>query len=110
MIAGCATRMAIQTAPAIRVAQLVREQQAQARERERLEQELHIARQIQQAFLPKDLPELAGWQVATYYEPARAVGGDFYDFLAFADGHLGIVIGDVSGKGIPAALLMTTTR
>jgi serine phosphatase RsbU (regulator of sigma subunit) len=102
--------LAIQAAPAIRVAQLVREQQAQARERERLEQELRIAQQIQQAFLPKDLPELAGWQVATYYQPARAVGGDFYDFLAFADGRLAIVIGDVSGKGIPAALLMTTTR
>jgi hypothetical protein len=102
--------LAIQAAPAIRVAQLVREQRAQARERERLEQELRIARKIQQAFLPKDLPELAGWQVATYYQPARAVGGDFYDFLVFADGSLAIVIGDVSGKGIPAALLMTTTR
>lgn len=102
--------LANQTAPAIRVAQLVREQQAQAHEHERLEQELHIARQIQQAFLPRDLPELAGWQVDRYYQPARAVGGDFYDFLAFADGRLAIVIGDVSGKGIPAALLMTTTR
>lgn len=103
-------RLAIQVAPAIRVAQLVREQQAQALERERLEQELRIAQQIQQAFLPRDLPELVGWQVATYYHPARTVGGDFYDFLPFADGRLGIVIGDVSGKGIPAALLMTTTR
>lgn len=107
---GLLNRLAIQAAPAIRVAQLVREQQAQALERERLEQELRIARQIQRAFLPKDLPQLPGWQVATYYQPARAVGGDFYDFLPFADGRLGIVIGDVSGKGIPAALLMTTTR
>ncbi|HEV2581716.1 MAG TPA: GAF domain-containing SpoIIE family protein phosphatase [Ktedonobacteraceae bacterium] len=107
---GLLNQLAIQAAPAIQVAQLVREQQAQALERERLEQELCIAQQIQRAFLPRDLPELVGWQVATYYQPARAVGGDFYDFLPFADGRLGIVIGDVSGKGIPAALLMTTTR
>ena len=102
--------LAVQAAPAIRVAQLVHEQQLQAREQERLEEELRIARQIQKAFLPKDLPELAGWQVATYYQPARTVGGDFYDFLLFEDGRLGIVIGDVTDKGIPAALLMTTTR
>ena len=107
---GLLNRLAIRAAPAIRVAQLVREQQAQARERERLEEELRIARQIQQAFLPQDLPTLPGWQLAAYYQPAHEVGGDFYDFLTFADGRLGIVMGDVSGKGIPAALLMTTTR
>ncbi len=104
------SRLAIQAAPAIRVAQLARKQEAQARERERLEQELRVARLIQHAFLPKDLPALSGWQVAAYYQPARAVGGDFYDFISFEDGRLGIVIGDVSDKGIPAALLMTTTR
>ena len=114
---GLLDRLAIHAAPAIRVAQLVRErehllreQQTQARERERFEQELDIARQIQHAFLPKDLPELAGWQVNAYYQPARAVGGDFYDFLLFEDSRVGIVIGDVTDKGIPAALLMTTTR
>lgn len=104
------SRVAIQTAPAMRVAQLARKQEAQARERERLEQELRVARLIQHAFLPKDLPTLPGWQVAAYYQPARAVGGDFYDFISFEDGRLGIVIGDVTDKGIPAALLMTTTR
>lgn len=104
------SRLAIQAAPAIRVAQLVRRQQAQAREQERLEQELRVARLIQHAFLPKDLPALPGWQVAAYYQPARAVGGDFYDFIPFEDGRLGLVIGDVTDKGIPAALLMTTTR
>jgi hypothetical protein len=104
------SRLAIQSAPAIRVAQLVLRQQSQARERERLDQELRVARLIQHAFLPKDLPALPGWQVAAYYQPARAVGGDFYDFIAFEDGRLGIVIGDVTDKGIPAALLMTTTR
>lgn len=104
------SRVAIQTAPAMRVAQLARKQESQARERERLEQELRVARLIQHAFLPKDLPALTGWQVAAYYQPARAVGGDFYDFISFEDGRLGIVIGDVTDKGIPAALLMTTTR
>ena len=102
--------LATQAAPAVRVAQLVREQQAQARARERVEQELRIARLIQQTLLPRDLPELPGWQLSAYYQPARAVGGDFYDFLYFDDGRLGIVIGDVTDKGVPAALVMATTR
>src|SRR5437868_10428854 len=90
--------LAIQAAPAVRVAQMVREQQAAIRERERLDQELHVARLIQQTLLPKDLPTFPGWQLASYYQAAREVGGDFYDFLLFEDGRLGIVIGDVSGK------------
>lgn len=102
--------LATQAAPAVRVAQLVREQQAQARERERIEQELRIARLIQQTLLPKELPELPGWRVAAYYQPARAVGGDFYDFISFEDGRLGLVVGDVTDKGVPAALVMATTR
>src|SRR5215469_8732024 len=102
--------LAIQAAPAVRVAQLVREQQAQARARERIEQELRIARLIQQTLLPKELPELPGWRFATYYQPARAVGGDFYDFISFEDGRLGLVVGDVTDKGVPAALVMATTR
>jgi serine phosphatase RsbU (regulator of sigma subunit)/anti-sigma regulatory factor (Ser/Thr protein kinase) len=102
--------LATQAAPAVRVAQLVREQQVQARARERLDQELRVARLIQQTLLPRDLPALPGWQLAAYYQPARAVGGDFYDFLAFDDGRLGIVIGDVTDKGVPAALVMATTR
>ncbi len=102
--------LATQAAPAVRVAQLVREQQAQARARERLDQELRVARLIQQTLLPRDLPALPGWELAAYYQPARAVGGDFYDFLTFEDGQLGIVIGDVTDKGVPAALVMATTR
>ena len=102
--------LATQAAPAVRVAQLVREQQAAIQERERIEQELQVARLIQQTLLPKNLPELPGWQVAAYYQPARAVGGDFYDFFSFEDGRLGLVIGDVTDKGIPAALVMATTR
>lgn len=102
--------LATQAAPAVRVAQLVRQQQAEARARERIEQELRIARIIQQTLLPKELPQIAGWGVSAYYQPARAVGGDFYDFLPFEDGRLGLVIGDVTDKGVPAALVMATTR
>src|SRR5215217_4016539 len=102
--------LATQTAPAVQVAQLVRQQQQQAQERERIEQELRVARLIQQTLLPKAVPELGGWNVAAYYQPAREVGGDFYDFLELDDGHLGLVVGDVTDKGVPAALVMATTR
>ena len=73
--------LATHAAPAVRVAQLVREQEAEALARQRIEQELHVARLIQQQFLPKELPDLPGWHVAAHYQPAREVGGDFYDFL-----------------------------
>src|SRR5215216_323465 len=102
--------LATQTAPAVQVAQLVRQQQQQAQERERIEQELRVARLIQQTLLPKHVPNLPGYQLAAYYQPAREVGGDFYDFLEFEDGHLGIIVGDVTDKGVPAALVMATTR
>jgi serine phosphatase RsbU (regulator of sigma subunit)/CHASE1-domain containing sensor protein/anti-sigma regulatory factor (Ser/Thr protein kinase) len=74
------------------------------------EQELRMARRIQHALLPKDLPELEGWQIAYHYQPAREVGGDFYDFLRLEDGRMGLVIGDVSGKGMAAALVMANTQ
>ena len=102
--------LATQTAPAVRVAQLVRQQQQEAQERERIEQELRVARLIQQTLLPKALPELPGYDVAAYYQPAREVGGDFYDFLELEDGRLGLVVGDVTDKGVPAAIVMATTR
>ncbi len=102
--------LATQTAPAVRVAQLVRQQQAEAQARERIDQELRVARLIQQTLLPKRLPEMAGWQLAAHYQPARAVGGDFYDFLELSDGRLGLVVGDVTDKGVPAALVMASTR
>lgn len=102
--------LAAQVAPALSVAQLVRAQQAQVRERERIEQELRTAQAIQRTFLPKDTPALPGWRLIPYYQPAHEVGGDFYDFLMFEDGRVGLVIGDVTDKGIPAALVMTATR
>jgi len=102
--------LATQAAPAVRVAQLVRQQQLEALERQRIEQELRVARLIQQFLLPKEVPSVAGWEVSAYYQPARAVGGDFYDFIYFPDGRIGFVIGDVTDKGVPAALVMATTR
>jgi serine phosphatase RsbU (regulator of sigma subunit) len=103
--------LATQAAPAVRVAQLVRQQQLEALERQRIEQELRVARLIQQTFLlPKEVPHVAGWEVSAYYQPARAVGGDFYDFIYYPDGRIGFVIGDVTDKGVPAALVMATTR
>jgi serine phosphatase RsbU (regulator of sigma subunit)/ketosteroid isomerase-like protein len=79
------------------------------RERERIEQELSVARRIQQASLPNVVPELEGWQISPYYQPAREVGGDFYDFHPLSEGRLGVVVGDATGKGVPAALVMATT-
>jgi serine phosphatase RsbU (regulator of sigma subunit)/predicted ester cyclase len=78
-------------------------------ERERVDQELRVARRIQQASLPNEVPELEGWQISPYYQPAREVGGDFYDFHPLSEGRLGLVVGDATGKGVPAALVMSTT-
>jgi serine phosphatase RsbU (regulator of sigma subunit)/predicted ester cyclase len=78
-------------------------------ERERVEQELQVARRIQQASLPKVVPQLKGWQITPFYRPAREVGGDFYDFHPLSQSRLGLVVGDATGKGVPAALVMFTT-
>jgi serine phosphatase RsbU (regulator of sigma subunit)/anti-sigma regulatory factor (Ser/Thr protein kinase) len=104
------SNLATQAGPAVRVAQLVRQQQIEAQSRERLEQELRVARLIQQTLLPKELPQLPGYGLARYYQPARAVGGDFYDFIQLANSQWGLVVGDVTDKGVPAALVMATTR
>jgi predicted ester cyclase len=79
------------------------------RERERIEQELLVARRIQQASLPKEVPTLEGWQIFPLYKPAKEVGGDFYDFHPLSEGKLGLAVGDATGKGVPAALVMSTT-
>jgi predicted ester cyclase len=79
------------------------------RERERIEQELKVARRIQQASLPKEVPAIEDWKITPYYMPAREVGGDFYDFHLLSEGRLGLVVGDATGKGVPAALVMSTT-
>jgi predicted ester cyclase len=80
------------------------------RERERIEQELQVARSIQQASLPKEVPTLEGWRIVPHYQPAREVGGDFYDFFELDDGQLGLVVGDATSKGVPAALVMSSAR
>jgi serine phosphatase RsbU (regulator of sigma subunit)/anti-sigma regulatory factor (Ser/Thr protein kinase) len=102
--------LASQVAPAIRLAQLVAEQQAEAEDRERLAQELRVAALIQQTLLPKTLPDIPGWEIDAYYRPARAVGGDFYDFVSLEDGRFVVLIGDVTDKGVPAALVMAGCR
>src|SRR5918993_2419192 len=78
-------------------------------ERERVDQELRVARRIQHASLPEEVPTLEGWQISPFYQPAREVGGDFYDFHLLSEGRLGLVVGDATGKVVPAALVMATT-
>ncbi|HEY5889732.1 MAG TPA: SpoIIE family protein phosphatase, partial [Acidimicrobiia bacterium] len=102
--------LASQVAPAMKVAQLVQDQQVEAKERERLNQELQVAALIQQTLLPKELPSINGWSVDAFYRPARAVGGDFYDFVELPGHRMAVVIGDVTDKGVPAALVMATCR
>jgi serine phosphatase RsbU (regulator of sigma subunit)/putative methionine-R-sulfoxide reductase with GAF domain/anti-sigma regulatory factor (Ser/Thr protein kinase) len=78
--------------------------------RERLEHEVELARQIQKTFLPEHLPEIPGWDLAATWLTARQVGGDFYDVIDLQAGRLGLLIADVSDKGMPAALFMALTR
>lgn len=77
---------------------------------ERLEHELELARQVQQSVLPQIFPHLEGFSFGACNQPARQVGGDFYDVFMLDDQQIGVVIGDVSGKGMPAALYMALTR
>jgi phosphoserine phosphatase RsbU/P len=83
--------------------------QAQMIEKERLERELEIARHIQKSILLQEMPQITGYSLGALMYPARAVGGDFYDFIPLNHGKWGVVIGDVSDKGTPAALFMALT-
>lgn len=96
----------LQTAAAIENAFLHQVQLEQAR----LERDLATARRVQSGLLPQSMPELEGWNMAVLWQPARMVSGDLYDFLPFSDGTLGIIIADVTDKGVPAALIMANTR
>lgn len=103
--------VAQQTATAIQSARL----QVESVERQKLEQELHVARQIQASFLPDTAPQIAGWDLAAYWEGARQVSGDFYDFIPLPHGESanapwGFVMADVADKGVPAALFMALSR
>jgi phosphoserine phosphatase RsbU/P len=79
-------------------------------EKNKLERELSIAREIQRSFLPRNEPPLSGFEVAGINLPSRLVSGDYYDFIKIVEGQWGLVIGDVSGKGIPASLIMASFR
>jgi serine phosphatase RsbU (regulator of sigma subunit) len=85
--------------PAARVA-------TQLAQRERLERDLRVARQIQRSLLPANVPQVVGLDFAVHYEPAYQIGGDFYDFIWHDPSHLGLAVGDVAGKAISAALYM----
>jgi len=89
--------------------QMLAEQGARREERARIEQEMRSANYIQQTLLPEEVPYVPGWNIQAYYQPAREVGGDLYDFLPLPDGRIGIVIGDATGKGVPSALIMAVT-
>ena len=95
------TTLAAQVAIAIENARLYEEI---ARQEKRLERDLALARELQFRLLPHALPKLANLEVAAKFRPARAIGGDLYDFVNYSLDHLGMVIGDVSGKGAPAAI------
>jgi len=75
-------------------------------ERQRLIKDMEFARTVQESFLPQKPPEVTSYKFSAHYTPAQEVGGDFYDFIHLVRGRIGIVIGDVSGKGVPAALYM----
>ena len=96
------TSVASQASVAVEQAQLHREMMKHAR----IQRELDFAREVQHSFLPKSMPELQGYRFWVYYQAAREVGGDFYDFLRLPNGKEAILLGDVAGKGIPAALMM----
>jgi sigma-B regulation protein RsbU (phosphoserine phosphatase) len=78
--------------------------------RERLETEVQLARQIQQTFMPEELPQISDWDLAARWKTARQVGGDFYDVFELPNRRLGLFIADVADKGVPAALFMALTR
>jgi len=102
--------VATQTGLALENSRLTAKIASEVAERERMNRELEIAREVQQRLFPQKTPSTAGVQIAGYCRPALGVGGDYYDYFDVGDGNLGIAIGDVSGKGFPAALLMASLR
>ncbi|MDH3216328.1 MAG: anti-sigma factor antagonist, partial [Candidatus Krumholzibacteria bacterium] len=79
-------------------------------EQEKLQKEIEVAKQIQQALLPRKHPDVSGYDIAPYYQAAKEVGGDYYDFVVVDEDTLGVVVADVSGKGVPGSLVMTMIR
>ncbi len=87
-----------------------REVQANMIEQQRLKKELQVAQEIQQMLLPNDFPDVVGYDITSYYQSAKEVGGDLFDFMEVDDQSIGICVADVSGKGIPGSLVMTMIR
>ena len=102
--------VASQTGLALENSRLTEAVASEVAQRERLNRELEIAREVQQRLFPQSGPEIAGLDYAGKCRPASSVGGDYYDFVSMCDGRLGIAIGDISGKGVPAALLMASLQ
>jgi sigma-B regulation protein RsbU (phosphoserine phosphatase) len=102
--------LAAQSALALENSQLTAAYASEAAQREKLNRELEIAREVQERLFPQKAPSVPGLDIAGGCRPALGVGGDYYDFLELPGGRLGIVIGDVSGKGIAAALLMASLQ
>lgn len=102
--------LATQTGQALEISELAHSLAREAAQRERNEREMEIAREVQQRLFPQQIPQIAGLSLAGMCRPALGVGGDYYDFIELDDGRLGLAIGDVSGKGISAALLMASLR
>lgn len=102
--------VAAQTGLALENANLMRTIAEEVAHRERLNREVEIAREVQERLFPQKLPLIEGLDYAGHCRPALGVGGDYYDFLALPKGNLGVAIGDVSGKGIAAALMMASLQ
>ncbi len=102
--------LATQTGMALEVSELAHSLASEAAQRESASREMEIAREVQERLLPQSMPRFAGGAIAGAFRPAQGVGGDYYDAFPLQDGRLGLAIGDVSGKGISAALLMASLR
>jgi sigma-B regulation protein RsbU (phosphoserine phosphatase) len=102
--------IASQTGLALENAELFENLTTEITQRERISREIEIAREVQERLFPQSYPKVAGVDLAGYCRPAQAVGGDYYDFFVLDDGRLALALGDISGKGISAALLMASLR
>ena len=102
--------VAAQAGLSLEVGNLARELASEAAQRERVDREMEIAREVQQRLFPQSIPRVPGLDLAGMCRPASEVGGDYYDLMLTSNGHLGFAIGDVSGKGISAALIMASLR
>jgi phosphoserine phosphatase RsbU/P len=102
--------VAAQTGLALEIADLARSLASAAMHRERIEREIEVAREVQERLFPEEFPVIDGVSLAGHCRPQQGVGGDYYDSFLLVDGRMGLAIGDVSGKGISAALLMASLR